>query len=312
MSSKEKCCLVLEGGGVKCAYQFGVLDVLTKAGFSFDAVSGTSFGSLNCALYLSGGIERMRQFWETLSAEEMFNEPRLDELTDKIYKKESLFDIKTLSFIISEWSHPQKKREEISKLYRELVMKNVDEEKIRESKTDFGFVTLEIPNYKNLAFEGGMSLLFPLTTMARMMFNKSQGKTLLEYFSFVPYELMADEVKQGKLADYIAASANNFIFTPMEIDNKRFTDGGVYDNLPIKMMEDKGYRKFFCIRVSTSDLKLKCSDNLDITMITPTEDTGNCAMFNVNNIKHLIELGRKDALAFIKTLKGDSYEKIEF
>ena len=61
----------------------------------------------------------------------MFNEPRLDELTDKIYKKESLFDITTLSFIISEWSHPQKKREEISKLYRELVMKNVDEEKIR-------------------------------------------------------------------------------------------------------------------------------------------------------------------------------------
>ena len=228
------------------------------------------------------------------------------------YKKESLFDITTLSFIISEWSHPQKKREEISKLYRELVMKNVDEEKIRESKTDFGFVTLEIPNYKSLVFEGGMSLLFPLTTMARMMFNRNQGKTLLEYFSFVPYELMADEVRKGKLAEYIAASANNFIFTPMEIDNKRFTDGGVYDNLPIKMMEDKGYHKFFCIRVSTSELKLKCSDNLDITMITPTEDTGNCAMFNANNIRHLIELGRKDALAFLKTLKGDSYEKIEF
>ena len=145
-----------------------------------------------------------------------------------------------------------------------------------------------------------------------MMFNRNQGKTLLEYFSFVPYELMADEVRKGKLAEYIAASANNFIFTPMEIDNKRFTDGGVYDNLPIKMMEDKGYHKFFCIRVSTSELKLKCSDNLDITMITPTEDTGNCAMFNANNIRHLIELGRKDALAFLKTLKGDSYEKIEF
>ena len=76
--------------------------------------------------------------------------------------------------------------------------------------------------------------------------------------------------------------------------------------------KDKGYHKFFCIRVSTSELKLKCSDNLDITMITPTEDTGNCAMFNANNIRHLIELGRKDALAFLKTLKGDSYEKIEF
>lgn len=311
MESKEKCCLVLEGGGVKCAYQYGVLDVLTQAGYKFDGVSGTSFGSLNCALYLSGGVERMKEFWETLSGEVMFNEPRLDELTDKIYEKESLFDVATFSFIISEWKHPQKKREEISKLYRELVMKNVDESKIRESKIDFGFVTLEIPNYKNLLFEGGMSLLFPLTTMARMMFNKTQGRTLLEYFSFVPYELMADEVHEGKLAEYIAASANNFIFTPMEIDNKRFTDGGVYDNLPIKMMEDKGYRKFFCIRVSDTEFKSKCSSDIDITMITPSEKTGNCAMFNVNNIKHLVELGRKDAKAYIDKLKGALYEKTE-
>ncbi len=310
--SKEKCCLVLEGGGVKCAYQYGVLDVLTKAGFSFDAVSGTSFGSLNGALYISGGIERMKEFWETLSAKEMFNEPRLDELTDKIYNKESIFDVQTLSFIVSEWLHPQKKREEISKLYRELVMKNVDEEKIRESKIEFGFVTLEIPNYKSLVFEGGMSLLFPLTTMARMMFNKSQGKTLLEYFAFIPYEITVEDVKKGKLAQYIAASANNFIFTPMEIEKKRFTDGGVYDNLPIKMMEEKGYDNFFCIRVSTSDLKLKCSENVNIEMITPSEDTGNCAMFNVNNIKHLIELGRKDAIEYIKKTKGEKYEKIEF
>lgn len=301
----EKCCLVLEGGGVKCAYQYGVLAELDKAGYKFDAVSGTSFGSLNAALYLSGGVDRMKEFWETLSAKEMFNEPRLDELTDKIYNKESLFDKKTLKFILSEWSHPQAKRKEISDLYRELVKKNVEEDKIRESGVDFGFVTIEIPNYKNLLFEGGLAILFPVTTMARMMFNKNQGKTLLEFFSFVPYELMAEDVKKGKLAEYIAASANNFIFTPIEIDKKRFTDGGIYDNIPIKMMEEKGYHKFFCIRASAGEPKLRCSDDADVILVIPSKDTGNCAMFNTNNIKDLIELGRKDALAFIKKDKGD-------
>lgn len=305
MKTNDKCCLVFEGGGVKCAYQYGVLDELVKAGYKFDAVSGTSFGSLNAALYLSGGVERMKSFWETLSAKEMFNEPRLDELTDKIYNKESLFDIKTLKFILSEWSNPQEKRKEISDLYRELVKKNVDEDKIRESGIDFGFVTIEIPNYKSLLFESGMAILFPITTMARMMFNKSQGKTLLEFFSFIPYELMVEDVKKGKLAEYIAASANNFIFTPIEIDKKRFTDGGIYDNIPIKMMEEKGYHNFFCIRASSGEPKLRCSDDANITLIIPSKDTGNCAMFNVNNIKDLIELGRKDAIAFIKENKGE-------
>ncbi len=49
--------LVLEGGGVRAAYAAGVLDSLAEAGVRFDAVIGSSSGTLNATFWCSGQMK---------------------------------------------------------------------------------------------------------------------------------------------------------------------------------------------------------------------------------------------------------------
>ena len=56
--------LVLEGGGVKGAYELGALIALKEHGYTFSAVTGTSIGALNGAVVVSQGIEKLAEYWE--------------------------------------------------------------------------------------------------------------------------------------------------------------------------------------------------------------------------------------------------------
>lgn len=55
--------LIVEGGGMKCAYSAGVLDVFIENGMDFDYVSGVSAGSACAASFLAGQRERNRRFY---------------------------------------------------------------------------------------------------------------------------------------------------------------------------------------------------------------------------------------------------------
>ena len=65
----EKLGLVLAGGGGKGAYEIGVWQALRDLGLepSVAAVSGTSVGALNAALFATGDLERARTVWRDLS-----------------------------------------------------------------------------------------------------------------------------------------------------------------------------------------------------------------------------------------------------
>ena len=63
--------LVFSGGGGKGAYQIGVWRALRELGLEGQvvAVSGTSVGALNAALYLKGDLEFAEQLWNSISNE---------------------------------------------------------------------------------------------------------------------------------------------------------------------------------------------------------------------------------------------------
>ncbi|CAG0927337.1 hypothetical protein PLCT1_00343 [Planctomycetaceae bacterium] len=61
--------LVLEGGGAKGAYAFGWLMEFAARGLRFDAVAGSSVGTLNALLWASGQIEAGEEVWRTISEE---------------------------------------------------------------------------------------------------------------------------------------------------------------------------------------------------------------------------------------------------
>ena len=55
--------LVVEGGGMKCAYNAGILDAFLDAGISFDYCIGVAAGSGNLASYLAGQRGRNLRFF---------------------------------------------------------------------------------------------------------------------------------------------------------------------------------------------------------------------------------------------------------
>ena len=75
----ERVALALQGGGALGAYQAGVYEGLAEAGIEPNALSGISIGAINVALIAGNPpgrrLERLRQFWETVSEPAFF--PRL-------------------------------------------------------------------------------------------------------------------------------------------------------------------------------------------------------------------------------------------
>ena len=73
MEHTEQYGLVVEGGGMKCAYNAGILDAFLDAGISFDYCIGVSAGSGNLVSYLAGQRGRnLRFFTEYLHDPEYF------------------------------------------------------------------------------------------------------------------------------------------------------------------------------------------------------------------------------------------------
>jgi len=59
--------LILAGGGMRVAYQAGVIKALAEAGIAFDHVDGASGGTINLAMLLSGLTpDEMIARWESL------------------------------------------------------------------------------------------------------------------------------------------------------------------------------------------------------------------------------------------------------
>lgn len=68
--------LVLQGGGALGAYQAGVFEALSEAGIAPNWLSGVSIGAINAAIIAGNPpgrrIERLRDFWETVSSRPIF------------------------------------------------------------------------------------------------------------------------------------------------------------------------------------------------------------------------------------------------
>lgn len=202
----------------------------------------------------------------------------LDEKTVEDLRHFNLRDI-NFSYLLHQSKEILSNRGLDTSRIRELFDYYIDEDKIRSSNIDFGIVTVNLTDKK-------------------------------------PMELMKEDIPEGKLIDFLIASANLPAFRIEEVDGKKYLDGGFYNNLPIDILANKGYKNIIAVRTLAIGIirKAKIKD-LNIIFIQPVESLGSmlgALDFNRERAEEYINLGYYDAMKVFKKLKGFKYYCIPF
>ncbi len=87
--ARPKVGLVLQGGGALGAYQAGVYQALHEAGHDPDWIAGVSIGGINAAIIAGNPrerrLERLREFWETITARPLGLMPPEGDVMRRVY-----------------------------------------------------------------------------------------------------------------------------------------------------------------------------------------------------------------------------------
>lgn len=188
--------------------------------------------------------------------------------TDSVNNKDKF---KELIYGIEEMTLIVKNKGIDNKNLKNVLNEMVDEEKIRKNSMDFGLVTVRVNDLKPLC-------------------------------------LFKEDMKEGKIPEYILASCNLPVFKKEKlIDNKYYIDGGFYDNNPISMLLNKGYNKIYSIDIQGLGFKQKVKDEDKVIRITPSRFLGSTLNVNKKKINENIKLGYYDTLKVIKNYDGYNF-----
>ncbi|AKL97187.1 esterase [Clostridium aceticum] len=152
-----------------------------------------------------------------------------------------------------------------------LIKDTIKEEKIIQSPKEFGFVTVSLTDFK-------------------------------------PLEIYKEEIPSGKIVDYLMASSYLPIFKSKKLDGKKFLDGSFYNNLPIDMLYNKGYKKIVAVRLlSIGRIKKVEKEDLEVIYIQPYRDLGGVMDFTKKRARYNMKLGYFDTIRVLKGLEGKKY-----
>ncbi len=122
-----------------------------------------------------------------------------------------------------------------------------------------------------------------------------------------PVVVFKDDVPEGKLLEYVAASANHPGFQRLIIDGDEYIDGAVYDNIPVEPLHKKGYQKIIAVNLQTITDHKPLEGPYELIEISPRENLGSVMFPNPETVENNITLGYLDTLRAFKKLKGYTY-----
>lgn len=260
--------LALQGGGARGAYQIGAYYALKKAHICFDGVCGTSIGAFNGAMIASGKEKQLLNFWSNVSIGEILD-------FDNEYIKKQIaheYDFSFFKLKLKNWMQIIKSHGIQIDGLEKILEKYLDEEKLLKSRMDFGICTIRLKNLK-------------------------------------PYYIFKNEMPKEKIKDYILASCYLPIFKmKKKIDNHYYLDGGFYDNTPINMLIEKGYKKIYVVELNPLlNINRKPKKEVEIIKITPKRSLGGVLNYDNESLRENIKMGYYDALRIVKKLDGFYY-----
>lgn len=255
--------LVLAGGGGRGAFQIGVWRALKELGIDkyVQAVSGTSIGALNGALFVQGDLETAEQLWLSISREKILPIDNKALITKGIMMAIGSRNINLIKRYMP-------KTLEQGNISREGLIEILDEHLnfsyIRQSNISFYATCSEMPSLK------------------------------AKYFKLNNY--MEDEIKDILLA----TSALPMIYESEEIETRKYLDGGMADNVPVQPLYGEGCDIILVVHLSRQQqIDRSKFPNAKIIEIMPSEINEGILSgtldFNSEEIRKKIRIGYDDA-----------------
>ncbi len=251
--------LVLSGGGARGAAHVGVLKVLEELHVPIDYIAGTSMGAIIGGLYASG-----------MSAEEI---------------EKALAEV--------DWADVL--RDDTRRT--ELSFRRKLEDRDFLIRSDIGYRDGQVQMPTGLL--QGQKLLLLLKRLTRPVAGIGDFDNLP-----IPYRAVATDIAtghevvidHGDLALAMRASASiPSVFAAVEMGGRLLVDGGVSDNLPVKVARDMGADIIIAVDISTP-----LSKQEEITTAIAVADQLTTIMTRSNTERSLKLLGPKDLLLIPK------------
>ena len=134
------------------------------------------------------------------------------------------------------------------------------------------------------------------------------GLVTVEQRGLKPRELALDEIPQGRVKDYLMASAACFpALRAREIDGVKFLDGGYSDNMPTGLAKKMGADELVCVDLEGVGITRPNLTGLPTTMVRSYWELGDILHFAPDTARRNVELGYYDTLRAFGRVRGCAY-----
>ena len=260
--------LALEGGGARGAYHIGAMQACMEEGLSFDAIAGTSIGAINGAMFAQGDYAVARELWLKITSTDLFSE---EESRFLAMISRGKLSVEGLSYFREKARDALRGGGVDTSRIRAIIKKYVDVDKLLKSPVDFGLVTVLVPDFR-------------------------------------PLELFKEQMEPDRVCDYILASASFPGMEQVSIGDKRYMDGGAYDNCPVNMLIARGCDTVIAVRTLGLGIYRPPRDKTKtVITVMPSEKLGPIMEFDTAVTRRSIRVGYYDALRQLRHYAGRKY-----
>lgn len=155
---------------------------------------------------------------------------------------------------------------------RRLIRTTVDEDQVRKSPIDFYLLTFSVSDLKEL-------------------------------------DLNISDIPAGRLEDFLLASAYLLGFKREKLHGKVYMDGGVFNNVPVNSLVNRGYKDLIEIRIygPGREPKVKLPPDGVRHVIAPNVRLGSILEFSAKRSRQNLTIGYYDAQRMLYGLAGSIY-----
>jgi NTE family protein len=138
--------------------------------------------------------------------------------------------------------------------------------------------------------------------------GKDLGIVTVNVSDLEPREVFLEDMEEGKLVDYLMASAAFPGFEQPVIAGKKYVDGGIHDNIPYAMARKRGWRRVIISDISGMGRNRKPEIEGSVTAyIKNSIDMGGILDFDRRFLDDFTLLGWLDTMRTFGRLKGYQY-----